>query len=140
MIRSTVSAVAMPIAGKQMVGEDDVARLLAAQRNAALDHLLHHVLVADRRPHQLDAALPEGELETNVAHHRRHDRAAAQLPAALQILGRDQQDRVAVDHRAMPIDEQGAVAVAVEGNAHACARRLHRVAQRLRDASSRSGG
>ena len=39
---------AQAVAGEQIVGEDDVARLLAAERQAALQHLLHHVLVADR--------------------------------------------------------------------------------------------
>ena len=38
-----------PVAGGRMVGEDDVARLLAADIAAALAHLLEHVAVADRR-------------------------------------------------------------------------------------------
>ena len=42
------------------------------------DHLLHHVLVADRAPHQVDAALAERDLEADVAHHGRDDGVAAQ--------------------------------------------------------------
>ena len=43
---------AQPVAGEQVVRKDDVARLLAAERQAAREHLLHHVLVADRAAHQ----------------------------------------------------------------------------------------
>ena len=74
--------------------------LLAAERQTALDHLLHHVLVADRAAHQLDAAVAQRDLEADVAHHRRDDGVAAEPPGGLQVPGAHQQHRVAVDDAA----------------------------------------
>ena len=74
-----------------------MARLLAAEREAALDHLLHHVLVADRGADHLDAAIAKRDLEPDVAHHRRDHRGARQPAAILEIDRRHQQDGVAVD-------------------------------------------
>ncbi len=98
-----------------------MARLLAAQRDAALDHLLHHVLVADRTPHEADTRLAARDLEADVAHHGRHDRVAAQPTLALQLARTHQQDGVAVDDLAAVVHEDGAVAVAIEGHAHVAA-------------------
>ena len=122
---------AQAIAGEQIVREDDVARLLAAEREAALAHLLHHVLVADRRADQLDAERLERELEADVAHHGRDDRVTAQPPFPLQLAAAHQQHRIAVDDVAAVIDENRAVAVAVEGDAHGAAARHHRLGQLL---------
>ena len=85
------------VAGEQEVREDDVARLLAAEREVARDHLLHHVLVAHRAADQIDAALAQRDLEADVAHHRRDDRAVAQPARRLEVPGGQQHDRVAVD-------------------------------------------
>ena len=46
-----------PVAGRRMIGEDDVARLLAADVAAALAHLLEHIAVADLGAEQLEALL-----------------------------------------------------------------------------------
>ena len=98
-------------------------RLLAAERQAALRDLLHHVLVADRTADELDAEAAQRNLEADVAHDRRHDRVAAQAAFRLQLPRADQQDRVAVDDPAPVIDEDRAIAVAVERHAQPVARR-----------------
>src|ERR671921_607622 len=94
-----------------------MAGLLAADGEPALLHLLHHVLVADRCAHELDAALAECELEADVAHDRRDDRIARQVAGLAEMIRRDQQHRIAVDDLTMAIDEQRAIAVTVERDA-----------------------
>ena len=116
-MRSTFSAVADAVAREEMIRKDDVARLLAAQRQAALQHLLHYVLVADRRADQIDAAIAERKFQPDVAHHRGDDRLAGQLAFLEQMIRREQQHGVAVHGLAVAIDEQRAIAVAVERHA-----------------------
>ena len=78
------------------------------------------------------------ELETDVAHHGRDDRVALQPPFALQLARAHQQHRVAVDDPAAMIDEDRAIAVAVERDAHLAAALDDRPRERARDASTRS--
>ena len=105
------------VSGEQVVGEDDMARLLAAQRQIALEQLLHHVLVADLRAYEADAALGERDLEADVAHHGGHDGVALQASVRLQPPRAHQHDGVAVDHAPTFVHEDRAIAVAVEGDA-----------------------
>ena len=105
-------------------------RLLAAERQVARLHLLHHVLVADGAPQKRDAVVREREFEADVAHHGRHDRVALQPALPLQLPGAHQQHRVAVDDAPSVIDEDGAVAVAVERDPQIAAALHHRRASR----------
>ena len=105
---------------------------------AALQHLLHHVLVADRRAHQIDAERLQRQLEADVAHHGRDDRVALQPALALQLAAAHQQHGVAVDDPAALVDEDRAIAVAVERHAHRAAARHDGLAPAARDASIRS--
>src|SRR5262245_31879560 len=120
------------VAGEEMLGEDDVARLLAAERETASDHLLHDVLVADRTPNQVDPRLAQRELEADVAHDGRHDGVAAETTLRLHVPRAHQHDRVTVDDSAGVIDEDGAVAVAVERHAHPAPVLPHRRGEPLR--------
>ena len=86
---------------------------------AALQHLLHHVLVADRRADQIDAAIAERKFQPDVAHHRGDHRLAGQPAFLAQMIRREQQHGVAVHGLAVAIDEQRAIAVAVERHAQA---------------------
>ena len=95
--------------------------LLAAERQAARHHLLHHVLVADRAPHDVDVRVAQCDLEADVAHHRRHDGAALEPPFALQLAPAHEQHRVAIDDATEVIDEDRAIAVTVERHAHVAA-------------------
>ena len=123
---------AQPVAGEQIVRKDDVARLLAAERQPAIEHLLHHVLVADRRAHQLDAraacsASSSPMLLITVATIA----LALQPPFGLQLPAAHQQHGVAVDDLPAVIDEDRAIAVAVERHAHLAAALDHRPRQQL---------
>ena len=98
-----------------------MARLLAAERQAAREHLLHDVLVADRRAHESDAGAAQRELEADVAHHRRHDASPFSRPSRCSWRRAHQQHGVAVDDPAAVIDENRAIAVAVERHAQPAA-------------------
>ena len=61
---SASSADAIAVAGGPEAQLDDVARLLAAERPAALAQRLEHVAVADRGRHHLDPGLPPSRSES----------------------------------------------------------------------------
>ena len=96
-----------------------------------LADLLHHVLVAHRRPEQPDAVALEGAFEPEVAHHGGDDRVLRQAPQPLQVQRQDQHDRVAVDDGALLVHHEAAVAVAVEGDAQRQLLVAHEGLQRL---------
>ena len=62
-------------------------------------------------------------MKAEVRHHRRNDRAARELPAALHIRAAHGEYLVAVDDAALLVDEKAAVGIAVEGNADVVAAR-----------------
>ena len=93
---------------------------------AALEHLLHHVLVADRAAHQLDARLAQRDLEADVAHHGRDDGvAAAAAPAPSCGAPHSSITASPSTTRAAVVDEDRAIAVAVERHAHPVAALAH---------------
>ena len=120
------------VAGRRMVGEDDVPRLLAADIVAARAHRLEHVAVADLGAQQLEAGLAEMPLEAEVRHHRRDDAVALELAAALQAERDQRHQLVAVDDLALLVDDDQPVGVAVERDADVGAARDHRLLQQLR--------
>lgn len=62
-------------------------------------------------------------MKAEVRHHRRNDRAARELPAALHVRAADGKHLVAVDNAALLVDEQAAVRVAIERDADVIAAR-----------------
>ena len=102
------------VAGHRGVGEDDVARLLAAEREVAPLELVEHVPVADGHLDELDVVAVEATPQPEVRHHGRDDGVAAQLVALLQVERAHRHDLVAVDEAAALVDRDDAVAVAVE--------------------------
>ena len=66
-------------------------------------------------------ALAERQLESDVAHHRRDDGVAARRPVAFSCRAHISMHRVAVHDAARGVDEDRAVAVAVERDAHPAA-------------------
>ena len=94
-----------------------MAGLFAAEGSAGGEHLLEDVLVADGRaehsdPERLSAA-SRPMLDMVVATTVEGEQAAG-----LEIASGDQQDGVAVDDAVVLVGEEGAVGVAVEGDAH----------------------
>lgn len=129
----------LTVAGRGVVGEDRVARLLAAKLVAALIHLFEHVAVAHARADEADAVFAAELVKAEVRHHRRNDRAARELPAALHVRAADGKHLVAVDNAALLVDEQAAVRVAIERDADVIAARDDLLCKVVRDASNRSG-
>ena len=107
-------------------------RLLAAERQAALEHFLHHVLVADRAADEIDAQPTERELEADVAHHGGDNRIALQASLAPELPSAHQEHRVAVDDPPAVVGENRAVAVAVERHTHPAAACDHGAREQLR--------
>ena len=100
--------------------------------------LVEHVAVADVRGRHLDPGRLHRPMEAEVRHHG-HGHAAAGQPAAVaQVQGREGDQLVAVDHVAVAVDGEHAVAVAVEGEAERRARRRDALGERARGGSSRS--
>ena len=85
-----------PVAGIEMVGEDDVTRLLAADRQVPFDHFFHDVLVAHGAPDQLDVARLQRQLQADVAHDGRDDAVALEAALRAHVSRAQQQDGVAV--------------------------------------------
>src|SRR5262245_6691396 len=116
-----VERCAQAVAGEEVIGKDDVTRLLAAKRQTALEHFLHHVLVADAATYEADAEPPQRDLEANVAHHRSDERVALQPAFALHLPAAHQEHGVAIHDASLMIDKDSAVAVAVERHTHLAA-------------------
>ena len=109
------------VAGEQVVREDDVARLLAAEREAAREHLLHHVLVADGAAHEPDARFAQARARGRCcsSRSRRSPRLSGALRAAAD--GRTSAARHRRRRSAPLVDEDRAIAVAVERDAERAA-------------------
>ena len=106
------------VAGGGAGGEEDVAGLLAAERGAGVAHLFEDVLVADGGAEHADAGAGEGGFEAHVGHGGGDDEVVGELAAGLEVAGAGEHDGVAVDDVAVLVGEEGAVGVAVEGDAH----------------------
>ena len=65
------------VARRRAIEAEQMARRLAAENPAVLLEHLENVPVADFRAKELDPALPQRELETEVRHDRADDRAAS---------------------------------------------------------------
>src|SRR5262249_25242563 len=98
--------------------KDDVTGLLAADREIALDHLFHHIFVADGTAHEIDPALPQRDLQPDVAHHRRDDPVALQAFSPLPVTSAHQEDGIAINDSPCSISENGAVSIAIERHSH----------------------
>ncbi len=73
------------------------------------------------RSDQCDAVVSQRALEADVAHHRRNDRIAGQLPARVHGTPDGEQHVVAANGCARLVDEERAVRVAVKSDAHGAA-------------------
>src|SRR5690349_9001944 len=84
------------VAGGCIFPENDVARLLAAERRPHLDHLLEDVLIADRRAQHADAVARQGLLQAQIGHDRGYHDVTGQVSRSLQSARRHQQASVAI--------------------------------------------
>ena len=103
------------VAGRHVVEEDEVARLLAAEVVAAAAHLLDDVTIPDRGAHDPPLHRRERALEADVRHHRRDHRPLRERALADEVAADERHDRVAVHHPPLLVREDHPVGVAVEG-------------------------
>ncbi len=94
-----------------------MARLFAAQVEAALQHPLQDIAVAHLGPDQAAASPLQGHFQAHVAHDRGHQGFFLQRPLAQEMMGADRHDMVAVHHLAGVIDADQPVAVPIQGDA-----------------------
>ncbi len=94
-----------------------MARLLAAEVEAALAHALHHIAVAHLGAFELEAELPQEALQAEVRHDGGHHPAAVQTVLLGVGLGDDGHDLVAVDDHAPLVADHQPVGVAIERDA-----------------------
>ena len=118
------------VTGRRMIGEDDVAGLLAADVAAALAHLLEHVAVTDLGAQQLEPGPPASVRVrgwTSPSRRCRRPKLAAAMEAE-----RDQGHQlVAVDDPAFLVDHDQSVGIAVEREADVSAAGDDRFLQQL---------
>ena len=114
------------VAGGVVIEEDDVARLLAAEVVAAAAHRLDHVAVADLRAHEAARRSRRAPARGRgcSSPSPRPCRPAA-CRAATMSRAEQREQRVAVDHVALLVDQHGAVRVAVERDADVGAQLAH---------------
>ena len=108
-----------------------MARLLAAERPAALAQHLEDVAVADRRRRDLEPGLAHRGVEAVVRHDRDGDAVAGQTARSAQVEGRERDQLVTVDDDPVTVDREHAVPVAVEGEARVVTARDDGLRQRL---------
>ena len=108
-----------------------MSRRLAADVEAALAHVFEHVAVADRSARQRQPDTREVALQPEIGHDGGDDPGLAQPAVAHPAFGHHRQQLVAVDQMAFFVDEDDAVAVAVERDADIRAHFAHLLAQRF---------
>ena len=94
-----------------------MSRLLAAERRPGTQHLVDHVLVADRRASQQDSLLLQGRVKAQVGHHCRHHEIFVQQVAPLEGDRSREENVVAIEAVAPLVDEEAPIRVSVQGRA-----------------------
>jgi len=87
-----------------------VARLFTTDIQPMRTHVLDDIAVADLGAVQLQLHVAEEAFEAEIGHHRRDDATAGQPPALVPGLGDQRHDLVAVDDRAILVDDDDASA------------------------------
>ncbi len=100
-----------------VLAHDDVTGLLAAERVAALVHVLEHVAVSDSGLSDGDPVLAHRDMQTEVAHHRRDEGVVGEVTALLHGHREDGHDLVTVDVVSLGIHREAPVGVAVVSDA-----------------------
>src|SRR5690242_15912424 len=119
------------IAGRAMIGKDDMPRLLAADVPPARAHFFEHVAVADLRAQQLQARFAKLPLESEIGHDRGDDTFALQCAARLQPEGNQRHQLVAVDQLSLLVGNDQPIGVTVEREPDIGTARDHRFLHQL---------
>ncbi len=105
------------VAGRAVVEHEEVPGLLSAEGVTVGEHLLEHVPVADGRLHGADVVAVHRQAQTEVRHHRGHERVPLELAELLEPDREDAHELVAVDDASERVHGQAPVGVSVEGDA-----------------------
>jgi hypothetical protein len=112
--REQVERRAHPVAGRHVIEEDEVPRLLPAEVVPGAAHLVDDVAIAHLRADDSPADLAQGALQPHVAHDGRHHRLLGEQPLPEEVAADDGHDGVAVHDPALLVGHDDAVGVAVE--------------------------
>ena len=97
-----------------------MARLLAAERVAALANLLENIAVAHFGLNHLDAGLLHCNFQTEVAHDGGNESVACEVTTFFQTERHDGHDLVAVDNFAGVVYGKASICIAIVRDAEIC--------------------
>ena len=115
--RSDFDSGEQAVSRRAVVEENDVAGLFAADDVATLEHFLEDVAIADGGAGERDTFAGEHALETEIRHGSGDDAVALEFALGLEITRDGKEDAVAVDDFPRFASEEGAIGIAIEGNA-----------------------
>lgn len=105
------------VASGTVFQKNDVAGLLATDDVAAAKHFFEHVTVADRSAGKRDAFASQNSLEAEIGHGSGDDAISLELILGFEMTRGGKENAVAVDDCSGFADEEGAVGIAVKGDA-----------------------
>jgi hypothetical protein len=108
------------VAGRGVIGKDDVARLLTAQRMVAGGECLEYVAISDGGLDYIDTRIAHCQPETEIGHDRHDNRVITELSQSSQVTGRDGNDVIAIDDCAGVIDRDQSIGITVESDTDIC--------------------
>ena len=103
-----------PIAGRGVVGQDNVAVRLAANVVAMYTHFLEHMMVTNWRAQQNQSDFTQPTLKPQIAHDGSDKAGLGEPPVLSPALGDNGQKLVAVDQVTVLVHHDHSVGVAVE--------------------------
>jgi len=105
------------VAGGRVFEKNDVARLFAAENVAAFEHFFEDVTIADIGAGERDIFSGEDAFKAEIGHGRGDDAIAGQFILRFEITRDGEKNAVAVDDGAVCGNEEGAIGIAIEGDA-----------------------
>src|SRR4029077_11307882 len=105
------------IAGWAIVEENDVARLLATEIVARLEHFLEDIAIADGSASERNPFAIQYAFQAKIGHGSGHHALALQRISRFQVTRHGQKNAITIDDASAAADEQRAVSVAIERHA-----------------------
>src|SRR5438552_17064685 len=105
------------VTGRRVLTEDDMSRRLTAELRAQALHRLPDVPISHLRTLETDSVTSEHVFEPAIRHDRANDDLRAQLVVAYEVTCYERKHEVAVVGAAAFVDDDHAIAIAVEREA-----------------------
>ena len=106
------------VTGGRILEKDNVAGLLASKHVTTAKHLFENVAVADVGASKRNVFAGESALKSEIGHGSSDNTVAGKLVSRFEKARRRQQNAIAVHDLPRPADEEGAVSVTIESDAH----------------------